>query len=116
MPEVLTPSHLAYAVIVVVGSPDVSRNSRQSEVPTQAGSPGIGGSGGLLSVLVGTPDTWCGLAGCLTAHVGSPNVRRKSRRLPRVPTLTCTRELLALCEQCFLLTSEVPRSATELPT
>ena len=56
MPEVLTPSHLACAVTVDAENPDVSQNSRQSEVPTQAGSLGIGGSAGLLSVLVGTPD------------------------------------------------------------
>ena len=56
MPEVLTPSHLAYAVTVAIESPDVSQNSRQSEVPTQAGSPDIGGSAGRLSVHVGTPD------------------------------------------------------------
>ena len=82
----------------------MSQNSRQSEVPTQAGSLGIGGSAGLLSVLVGTPDirqkfepsevpthvrspdTCCGLAGCLTALVGSPNVRRKFR-LSEVPMI-----------------------------
>ena len=56
MPEVLTPSHLAYVVIVDVRSPDVSWNSRQSEVPTQARSPDTYGSAGWLSMLVGSPD------------------------------------------------------------
>ena len=56
MLKVLTPSHLACAVTVVVGNPDVSQNSRQSEVLTQAGSPGIDGSTVLLSVPVGSPD------------------------------------------------------------
>ena len=41
---------------VDVGSPDMSQNSRQLEVPTQAGSPGIDGSTDLLSVPVGSPD------------------------------------------------------------
>ena len=41
---------------MVVGSPDVCRNSRQSEVPTQAGSPGIDGSSDLLTVPVESPD------------------------------------------------------------
>ena len=104
MPEVLAPSHLAYAVTVGVGSPDVSRNSRQSEVPTQAGSPGIDGSTDLLTVLVGSPD-----------------VRRKFR-LSEVPTFVgssdvgCLEWTLTSHEQCFLHTSEVPRSASELPT
>ena len=53
---------------VDVGSPDVSRNFRQSEVLTQAGSPGIDGSTDLLTV-----------------HVGSPDVRRKFRP-SEVPT------------------------------
>jgi hypothetical protein len=46
----------ACAVTVDVGSPDVSRNFRQSEVPTQAGSPGIDGFTDLLTVPVGSPD------------------------------------------------------------
>ena len=56
MPEVLTPSHLTCAVTVDVGSPDVSQNSRQSEVPTQARSPDTYGSAGLLSATVESPD------------------------------------------------------------
>ena len=78
--------HIEYfSVTVGVGSPDVSRNSRpskvtidagspdaqslslrgdrgrrksrrESEVPTQAGSPSISGSAGQLSAHVGTPD------------------------------------------------------------
>ena len=51
-----------YAVTVDVGSPDVSQNSRQSEVPTQARSPGTCASDCSLSV-----------------HVGSPNVHREFR-------------------------------------
>ena len=104
MPEVLTPSHLAYAVTVDVESPDVSRNSRQSEVLTQARSPGIDGSTDLLTV-----------------PVGSPDVHRKFR-LSKVPThvgssdVGCLVWTLTSREQCFLLTSEVPRSASELPT
>ena len=104
MPEVLTPSHLAYVVTMDVGSPDVSQNSRQSEVPTQAGSPGIDGSTDVLSV-----------------PVGSPNVRRKFRP-SEVPThvgssdVGCLEWTLTSREQCFLHTSEVPRSASELPT
>jgi len=61
MLEVLTPNHLACVVTMAVRSPDVSQNSRQSEVPTQ----------------VGSPDTLT-LAGQLTAPVGSPDVRRES--------------------------------------
>ena len=89
---------------VVVGSPDVCRNSRQSEVPTQAGSPGIDGSTDLLTVLVGSPD-----------------VRRKFRQ-SEVPTLVgssdvgCLEWTLTSHEQCFLHTSEVLRSASKLPT
>ena len=48
-------------------------------------------------------------------YIGSFD-HRKSRCLPGVPTLTYTRGLLTLCEQCFILTSEVPRSTLELPT
>ena len=102
MPEVLIPSHLACAVTVDVRSPDVSRNFRQSEVPTQARSPDTYGSAGWLSALVenpdvrqnfrlsevpdlvGSPDTR-GFTGCLIAHVGSPDVRRKFRP-SEVPT------------------------------
>ena len=71
---------------VDIGSPDVSQNSRQSEVPTQAGSPGIDGSTDLLTVPVGSSD------------VGYLEWTLTSR------------------EQCFLHMSEVPGSASELPT
>ena len=87
-----------------VGSLDVSRNSRQSEVLTQARSPGIDGSTDLLTV-----------------PVGSPDVRRKFRQ-SEVPTLVensdvgCLEWTLTSREQCFLHTSEVLRSASELPT
>ena len=92
MSKVLMPSHLACAKTVAIESPYVSWNSRQSEVSTQAESPGISGSAGRLSVHAGTPDVrqksrpmsgvptpTVVLAGCLTAHVGSPDVRRKFR-------------------------------------
>ena len=49
--------HIEYfSVTFGVGSPDVSRNSRQSEVPTFARSPGTCASDCSLTVLVGSPD------------------------------------------------------------
>ena len=88
---------------VGVGSPDVSRNSRPSEVTTHAGSPNaqslslhgdygrrksgreselltvgspdIGGSAGRLSVLIGTPDVrWKFRLSELLTQAGSPGI------------------------------------------
>ena len=147
---------------VGVGSPDVSQNSRQSEVTTLAGSsdseslslrgdcgrrksrpkPRVLASVVLLAGCLRSSElpTYVGssdcqnyrsmpgvpasavLAGCLTAHVESPDVRRKFRP-SKVPTFAGSsdidlhaRTFLTLCEQCVLLTSEVPKSASKLPT
>ena len=98
MPEVLTPSHLAYAVTVDVESPDVSRNSRQSEVLTQAGN----------------PDT-CGSAGRLSAHVGTLDVRRKFRP-SEVPTLVGSPDTYYSAGWLFNCARRKSRRTSEVPT
>ena len=121
---------------VGVGSPDVSRKSRQSEVRTLAESsdsqplslrddcgrrksrpkPGVLASVVLtvwLSVLVGSPEA-CRESRHLKLYWLFNYARRKSQRLLGVPTLTHSRELLNLCEQYFLLTSKVLGSTSEL--
>ena len=56
--------------LFVVGSPDVNRNTRLSEVPTSAGSPGA-----------------LGLSRLARLSVGSPDGSRKSQQSSRVPTI-----------------------------
>ena len=92
---------------VGVGSPDVSRNSRQSEVLTSWFS-------GRLSTPVESPGP-CQESRHLELYWLTDWARRKSRCLSGVLTLTCLRVLLTLREQCFLLMSEVSRSASGSP-